>query len=352
MRRYSTLCALVALALVWNHTAVRAAERIETVTEGDLLSAERLLGTGDGGFLSFVSHHEYEDTEWCDDCCYDCAPRWTVWAGAIFLQRDSPGRQTLVASGGTSLLNADQLNFGTQGGPDINAIRHGEMFDIGFRYFHVNQMTARNRVFPFGGTGTIQLDVPFAFTSPTIDAVYTTSIQSVEINLRRNVTPGLALLAGFRYISLRDDLAHIFALGPLTGRVNVNGINRLYGGQIGADANVWTAGRFQLQTALKAGVYGNGSNNALRFHNGLFETSISRNAGQVAFLGDWNFSGIVQITDVWAFRAGYQLLWLSGLALASEQYPVLPGNFLPTASVISTGDLFLHGALVSIQAGW
>jgi hypothetical protein len=331
--------ALAAAVMVFCMTAAAgAAERLETVVADD---------------QGFLSESEIVSTAW-DGGELDAAPRWTIWAGAIFLQRDNPDGQSLVFDGADELLNAGDLEFGTQAGPDLNAIRHGELFDVDFRYFHVHNMTAHERIFPPGAVD-LNLATPFSVDCPQLDASYVTNIQSVEVNLRKNLSPNVTVLAGFRYIALNDNLGHEFdifndAFDLFTLRVF--GINRLYGAQTGVDANLWTAGRFQLQSALKVGVYGNDARNQIRLRTlGVLDTSIGTREQQTAFVGDWNFTGVFQLTDVWAIRGGYQLLWLSGVALASEQF-TLADILSPGIRIDTSGELFLHGALVSLQAGW
>jgi hypothetical protein len=47
---------------------------------------------------------------------------------------------------------------------------------------------------------------------------------------------------------------------------------------------------------------------------------------------------------------GYQLLWLDGVALASQQPSVNPPPVLgPATSVATTGDLFYNGAFVGLE---
>jgi hypothetical protein len=294
-------------------------------------------------------------TEWKETDEAYLGPRWTAWAGAIFLDRSDPRNQSLASSGSTTLLNANDMNFGTQAGVDLNALRHGDVFDVDFRYFQVDNMSAQQGFSPFGPFN-LDLANPFAIDAPRLDTYYTTSIQSVEINLRKNLTPRLAVLAGFRYLALDDDLGQkfdIFGDSFSLYSLNIDGINRLYGAQIGLDGVVFSIGRFQVESAVKAGIYGNDARNALRLSVlELPTTSIGSRADQTAFVGDWNFSGIYQLTDHWALRGGYQLLWVSGLALSSEQYPVAFPIPIPDLDVITSGDLFLHGALVSIEANW
>lgn len=308
----------------------------------------------DGDLLptTWVQPQEIVPTEWDGAVDDDLGPRWTVWAGAIFLDRSDPRAQTLVRTGSTSLLDASEMQFGTAAGVDLNALRHGEVFDVDFRYFQVNDISAHERLFPPSSAELNFADF-YPINCPQFDAFYNTSIQSVELNLRKNLAPRLAVLAGFRYLALDDDLGYQFdIIGDSFSLFDMHfdAINHLYGGQIGLDGVVFSRGRFQVESAIKAGVYGNDARNAVRISVLELPTaSVVNRATQTAFVGDWNVSGIFQLSEHWAVRGGYQLLWVSGVALSSEQYPV---RFPDPSPVSVTGDLFLHGALVSLQATW
>ena len=338
MSRWSIAYACFVAVLSWNLSAANA-------DAGGLI---------DSNNVSFVDQTQTAATAWDGDTDSAEAPRWTVWAGAIFLQRSSPRFESLLTDGSGELLNARNFNFQPQGGPDINAIRHGEAFDIDFRYFQVNQMSVGRTLFPNGESDFLLADL-LTVDSAQIDAAYVTSLQSVEINLRRNVSQRLTLLAGFRHITLRDDLAFRLEddidFGPFS--LHLNGFNRLYGAQIGADAILWSAGRFELQSALKAGVYGNTAEGGLGLRAlGFLEASIGKGKQHTAFVGDWNFTGLLRLNEIWAIRAGYQLLWISGVALGSEQFSMFATSLPALLTANTSGDLFLHGALVSLQASW
>lgn len=354
MRRWSGGGALLAVVLAWNLSAALAAERIVFWAADEAADSEGVIDLTGGSFLSFVSQDEAAGTAYDGEYFYDStcnAPNWTIWAGAIFLQRSEPARTGLIFNGPNVLLNAGDLNFGTAAGPDLNAIRHGDVFDVGFRYFQVMNMGAQERIFPPGSVD-LNLGTPYAINVLQIDVHALTSIQSAEMNLRKNLTPNITLLAGFRYISLDDHIKHRYEVLGLTNTLGVFAANQLYGAQAGVDASVFTWGRFQLQTALKGGVYGNAARDQIRLRIlGTLDESIGTRAQQTSFVGDWNFTGLIQLNEIWAIRGGYQLLWLSGVALATDQF-TLSDIVTPGININTTGDLFLHGALVSLQAGW
>ena len=77
----------------------------------------------------------------------------------------------------------------------------------------------------------------------------------------------------------------------------------------------------------------------------------SYSRGQVGFIGDINFSAIYRINDVWGIRAGYNLIWIDGLALAPNQFDFSVDQ-PPNTGVVSGGGMFLSGANLGLEARW
>ncbi len=190
-----------------------------------------------------------------------------MWAGAIFLHRSHADVLAVANTG-----NPSAYYFNTPAGPDLNAIRRGGLFDLDFRYFNVFNMQAAQGLslgandFTFGAFPT-----PAALATST----YTSSLQSVEFNLRRDVTPNVTVLGGLRYLSLREDFGvnfDPFNVGLFSA--HLNGINRLYGLQGGAYVTLLRLANFELQGAFKGGIYGN--NAMVRCASASSTPSISR----------------------------------------------------------------------------
>jgi hypothetical protein len=128
----------------------------------------------------------------------------------------------------------------------------------------------------------------------------------------------------------------------------------MHGLQFGANANVWNNGsRFRLDSWIKAGIYYDliRHRSAIEFPPGsqIF-TPVNQRDNNTAFLGEIGLVGVYQLTDTIAIRGGYQLLWLDGVALASEQ--VRTSNFFTGTGTDVHGDVFFHGALVGVEAQW
>lgn len=77
--------------------------------------------------------------------------------------------------------------------------------------------------------------------------------------------------------------------------------------------------------------------------------SLSR--GGVGFIGDLNGSLVRRLSNHWWLRAGYNLIWLSGAALAPDQWDFTDTPASGT-TLVGGGGLFLHGANLGVEARW
>ena len=71
----------------------------------------------------------------------------------------------------------------------------------------------------------------------------------------------------------------------------------------------------------------------------------------VGFLGDLNYTVTRRLNDTWCLRLGYNMIWLSGVALAPDQW-----DFTNTATsgttLVGGGGLFLHGVNLGLESRW
>ena len=98
------------------------------------------------------------------------------------------------------------------------------------------------------------------------------------------------------------------------------------------------------------------SSNADPIFSSLAPTTIIRPARRltdagVGFLGDLNYTVSRRLSDMWWLRLGYNMIWLSGVALAPNQW-----DFTDTATsgttLVGGGGVFLHGANLGLEARW
>lgn len=288
-------------------------------------------------------------------------PGWTVRAGGLVMERSQPNDAVLVTNsfnpGGAELLNASDFDFGFAGGFEIDAIRHnvfGTSWDPEFRLFSLDGWNAQSESISSPSGAVIQYVTPLGNVSFTnnVSASLASELQSVELNLRRQTRDWLTLLGGVRYLQLNEQgLAILQDVGPGLNSAThaIDADNHLWGCQIGADATVLEFGRFQLGAIGKAGIYGNDCGNrvAVSQTEGPGFNSNSREE-HTSFVGELGATGNCAITERWSARAAYQLFWVDGVALASDQVAVSdPAN--GTATVDSSGTAFYHGVFVGLE---
>jgi hypothetical protein len=71
----------------------------------------------------------------------------------------------------------------------------------------------------------------------------------------------------------------------------------------------------------------------------------------VGFLGDLNYTVTRRLNDTWWLRLGYNMIWLSGVALAPDQWDFTQIQTGGT-TLVGGGGVFLHGANLGLEARW
>ena len=178
-------------------------------------------------------------------------------------------------------------------------------------------------------------------------ANYQSELHSVEANVGQQVRDWLGLSVGFRYVELdeRGSIALTGAAIPFTYAARTT--NRLYGAQMGGHALLWCQDRFTLEMTGKAGIYGNHSD-----HGGLTATNVATltavgSDNRAAFVGELGFTGKACISECLSVRGGYRLLWLDGVAVATDQ--LAASDFNTGIGYDGGGDVFYHGAFVGLE---
>ena len=319
----------------------------------------------------------------CDDDC-DCGPLWTIRGGAVVMRKESPARRTLFtnAAGTVELMNAGGFDYGSAGGVDFSAIRslsNGRAVEV--RYFGINDWSASQSVTATGNfiTGGFRL-VPFPLllaepagllgtSTTTLNATSETNLQNVEFNLRRNTNDWLTILGGVRVAEVNENLTatgvvvrqDFPAIPPIIPPINqpdqsvalgINCNNHLYGFQVGAEAKLIQRSIVSLEANAKIGIYYNRADvdayyTRLGFPGIPDLTAVDRD-DHVSFIGEMGVVGAVQLTQRLSARVGYQLLWIDGIAIASDQ-PTTLGNFTATPAINMGGTAFYHGATANLE---
>lgn len=312
-----------------------------------------------------------------------CCPQWPDYFvfDALFLQRSNSTIDRPLAEGsslspnpGAALVGTRDLQFPVAPGLRLlygrrNADHTG--WEVG--YLGVYGMWAdanAQGVNQIAMPGDIAGVVPGWLTADNVQATYASSLNIVEGNLICWNCCGGCTSGGGRYCRCTDLMVGAFWAGleeqaslnvtccegdPSTP-YRVQSSSNLIGAQLGARRRRdWD--RWALEGTAKVGIAGNvlsqssSSITSTLAPGEIFREPTSASAGSVGLLSMLNLTAIYRLTDHWGLRAGYNLIWLDGLALAPNQW-----DFTNTAdsgtSLVGGGGLFLHGANLGIERRW
>jgi hypothetical protein len=304
-------------------------------------------------------------------------PLWTDYAltDALFWGRDNQaGNVPLIVDGGSGvpLISAGDPQFPVAAG--VRAF-YGQRnpcecgWEIG--YFGVYGMSA-SRFATATPPAFLQAPEPIgsALTADGESATvkYNSTINSAEANVFRTwhgwrdySESWLTLdwLAGFRYVGVEEQATIttdccVVDSTRIAVPYSVRTRNNMFGGQIGSRAR-WTWDRWALEGWAKAGILGNAEKqiqDPLIDYRGFQQRgALSATGSEVGFIGDINLSVIYRLTDVWGIRAGYNTVWIGGVALAPNQFDF--ANTSTAGTGLNSGDgIFLNGANLGLEARW
>jgi len=319
------------------------------------------LSRGDGG----------RDVGFSQTCC---GPRWTASADFIILDRVGSVNQTLVATvpglsphgQGTEALNATDLHQGFSGGPRLDLIHHGDDgTDLEVSYSQIDGWNACRSVGPTPGAWLV-MQAPGGFLQPqeASDQMmvwdYASRLYNAEANVRWNPWCRVTILAGFRWVQLWEELEGI--LEPPTAHGtgsfwDTQPKNNLYGLQVGAEGTLFERGRFSVRCMGKAGLFEDHAEETTLVRMARIQFEESGSTDHAAFVGEIGVECKYQVAERLSLRAGYQAMWLEGIALAPGQiqetychYDIVPQNaYVQSMGVNCSSGVFYHGATAGLE---
>ncbi len=185
------------------------------------------------------------------------------------------------------------------------------------------------------------------------------SFTSAEVNFRTwvNMPPGpfdVQFLIGARYLKAGET----YGYSAISDRPLPNGSqnfatvqtgNDMYGVQVGIDFDYMVYSRMYFDFELKGGILENFASQNTSYTNidsagtvSVFDTG--RNKHSTAFFGDICITGNWQLAPNWNLRAGYQAIFVTGLASG-------PQNFQTNNSLLRTGPGQLDHSTEAIYHG-
>lgn len=163
-------------------------------------------------------------------------------------------------------------------------------------------------------------------------------------------------LMGFRWAGLEEQAAvSLSGAGPTTSRYAVRSSSNLFGGQVGVRGRVdWE--RWGLEGQAKAALAGVSLSQSQSpvtdaITGEVFRSARGARGGDVGGIFDWNVTLVRHINDVWSVRAGYTMLWLTGVALAPDQFDFSTSTLAGT-TVVGDKTVWLQGATLGIEGRW
>ncbi|MCY2988118.1 MAG: hypothetical protein NTY19_09685 [Planctomycetota bacterium] len=294
-------------------------------------------------------------TAW-DECV--CGPRWSATLDAMFLQRRTPRATLLMVNNKLpeQNLNAADFQFGFDAGLDVSVTRQSTNGPgIEFRYFGVEPWNATTTT-PTTVGDWLTINTARLFEKEagnTIDARCRAELQNFEINGRLPLHERLTMLVGFRYLELDERFDATLPGAEIPFAYEAITRNRLYGVQFGGQAVVWdVGGPLSIEGVGKAGVFANcaAQDSAFRIVPPIGPENVASAHGQAnstAFVGELGLQANYHLTERLSLRGGYRLLWVDGVALATDQVGV--SDFIFGRGLDASGDAFYHGAFVGLQ---
>jgi hypothetical protein len=308
-------------------------------------------------------------------CCNMCPSVYGVVEGLFLKRTDGHPNRTILIDANTqeTLVSSSDLDFDFA--PGVRALFGVHLCDcwsVEFGYFGLFDSRASLEYVRPNQNVDVTLPGPLGVASNVFhDGVrvrvdYLSRLQGAEVNFPccccwedccGEYVGSREWFVGFRYLSLREDLriSGEKTVGSLveTGYYDVNSRNDLFGAQLGGRLRR-CYGKYSWEATGKAGIFGDQAGQEqvfVDYPNFLLRPPVSGNGGNVAFVGELNLTGIYQLNETWGLRAGYNLMWIEGVALAPAQ---LDYTFLSTSGTgLNTGGgLFLHGVNVGLEARW
>ena len=306
---------------------------------------------------------------------------------ALFLQRNNATvkRPLIVntAAPDTALMSTGDLTSTIGTGARVLYGTYGEE-DVGWEvgYLGVYGMQA-NRL-ATSATGDLASAYPaFATVAGFRDgsystATYSSSLNSIECNLvlheydggynRRSGRPWqrcdgydgghVDWLAGFRWADVEETaLLSMRSTNPTpVSSYGVTSSSNLFAGQVGIRGRM-AFERWATEGFMKVGIAGTSLYQSQTMVDAFATDPLrSPRSGDTVGMGmiaEMNWTAIYRFNDVWGFRVGYNMISLTGLALAPDQWDFSPSRSASAGTgVLGTGSLFLCGGSLGLEARW
>jgi hypothetical protein len=240
---------------------------------------------------------------------------------------------------------------------------------LGFNSWNDQRLVTNADPTTLGGTGNLSTFLS-GFSSPAtagldganfVAASLRSNFQSGEVNVRYwgEMPPGpldVSFLVGARYMRIAeqfqfDSQSALPSPAGTTNDLQSNVTNNMWGVQIGLEFAVLVSTRWWFDFDMKGGIYNDQVNAVSAASQNGVSTLITDTRNRTAFVGDLCLTANWQMTPSWAFRLGYQAIFINGVTLAQDQ--LVSSLFNNVAGPLNDkGKVAYHGPLIGLTANW
>ncbi len=305
-----------------------------------------------------------------------CAPSCYGKAEMLALFRDTKSdypMATLGPGGGTALGTG---NFRSEFSAGVRALigkTLGEWYRVEVSYFGahswddevvVRDLTLNDQ----GGDGNLYS--PFTNFGRPAGVVgldyndfaslrFGSTLNNGEFNLRRRVLmrPGsyeTSFLIGARYMDIGEQFDYFTQSttpgpGTSSNALSVGTGNQMIGAQIGLLSQFLMQPRCWIDFEMKGGIFQNDASLSRTYTvdngaGGITSVSGTDSVNCTSFVGDLSLQFNYQFAPAWTFYAGYNAMWVTGVALGADNFePNSATLLLGPTSVAHQGETVYHG---------
>jgi hypothetical protein len=291
------------------------------------------------------------------DCGMSCLPAWYVRTEALMMSNESYDQVSLST-------NFNLPAFSYEPALRVTAGRRRDCSE-GWEVSYMGLLEWESRGSLLGypldtrlvsPSGEINLSAFERASAQT--QTYTSSLYSIEAHQRLYDWDTLSWQLGLRYLDFRESFGFFsqsLAPEPVeSGAFRLGVHNRLIGPQAGVEL-LHPIGPTNLLTVsgrLKGGVYANISDSTTQLVNaGVVQLNNNADRTQLAATVELGLLANLQITPRFSVHGGYEVWYLTGVALAPAQR-VSPMTLDTGRGMISDQDTWFHGATLGVQYTW
>jgi hypothetical protein len=317
----------------------------------------------------------------CSSACAARCSAWYVSAEALWLERSRSQRvflgeeQVIGTPTIAGVLDTEAADFNPE--PGIRVLlgyRLTDALSAELSYFGVHDGNT-SATLPLTNPALNGLVSNFLALATGADALsfsYSSELHNAELALRSLTESdrlSLSILGGLRYVNLHEDcaLGAVSAAFGASEETSATTNNHLVGLQFGGEAAYRLGERWSIGAVGKGGLYLNIADQRVRnvtstagVSTSVLDTTTSGN-----HLAGGFETGVVvrcRLSDSFTLRGGYQVLYLTGLALAPEQFTSLNNDLAKFPQTITPGvtgaflndrgSLLFHGPSVGFEVAW